>query len=277
MEEPENSLHPKAQRQLLSVLQEVSQKSQIVITTHSPVFIERTKFENNIIVSRTTKGNSIAKTFNESMLKQLRVDLGIRPSDTLLKGGGNCAIIVEGKTEEDGFPVFMEMLGLSEFKLGIAIINVEGSDRKKISNTCKLLKAYEIPCVVVLDNDAQKTADDLGREMKSSLDNLKKVYCLSKGTIEDYYPLEIVAEIINENFRPEKKLTEDDFDSSLHGKSRLDNFKKVMFENGCGEPLEFLKTNLGQFGTKKMKDRDMQLDDELKKIFLFVQDVANQQ
>jgi len=277
MEEPENSLHPKAQRQLLSVLQELSQKSQIIITTHSPIFIERTKFENNIIISRTMNGNSIAKTFNESMLTQLRTDLGIRPSDTLLKGGGNCAIIVEGKTEEEGFPVFMEMMDLSEFKLGIAIINAEGSDRVKINNICKLLKAYEIPCVVVLDNDAQQTAEDLVRESKNSLDNLKKVYCLSKGTIEDYYPLEIVAETINENLNPSKRLTKDDFDNSLHGRSKLDNFKRIMFENECGEPLEFLKRILGQFGTKKMRDRNMELDDELKQIFLFVKEIVSQQ
>ena len=112
MEEPENSLHPKAQRQLLAVLQEISQNSQIIVTTHSPVFLERSKFENNIILTRTIHGNTIAKTFNVDLLDHLRIDLGIRPSDALLKGGGNCAILVEGNTEEEGFPVFMEMLGL---------------------------------------------------------------------------------------------------------------------------------------------------------------------
>ena len=45
MEEPENSLHPKAQRQLLSVIQEISAKSQVIVTTHSPVFIDRSRFE----------------------------------------------------------------------------------------------------------------------------------------------------------------------------------------------------------------------------------------
>ena len=277
MEEPENSLHPKAQRQLLSVLQEVSQKSQIILTTHSPVFIERTKFENNIIISRTINGNSVAKTFNETMLQQLRIDLGIRPSDALLKGGGNCAVIVEGKTEEDGFPVFMEMISLSEFKLGIAIINVEGCDRVKISNTCNLLQAYEIPCVIVLDKDAQKTAEDLRREMKCSLKNLKNVFLLSKGVIEDYYPLEIVAEVINENFKPKRNLTKEDFDDNLHGKKRLENFRKVLHENGCGEPLEYLKTYLGLIGTRKMKDRGIKLDKELEEIFENVKEIVDSQ
>ena len=33
MEEPENSLHPKAQRQLLTVIQEMSRGTQVIVTT----------------------------------------------------------------------------------------------------------------------------------------------------------------------------------------------------------------------------------------------------
>ena len=128
MEEPENSLHPKAQRQLLSIIQDISRQSQVIITTHSPVFIDRSQYENNILLTRTTNGNTVAKIFNPEIIGDIRTDLGIKSSDALLKGGGNCAILVEGNTEEDGFPVFMEMMGLSEFQLGIAIINMQGSD-----------------------------------------------------------------------------------------------------------------------------------------------------
>jgi predicted ATP-dependent endonuclease of OLD family len=110
----------------------MSERSQVIVTTHSPVFIDRSNFENNILLSRTLKGNAIAKVFRTDDLSEIRTDLGIRASDALLKGGGNCAILVEGNTEEDGFPIFMEMLGLSEFKLGIAIINMGGSDLAKV-------------------------------------------------------------------------------------------------------------------------------------------------
>jgi hypothetical protein len=272
MEEPENSLHPKAQRQLLSVLQDLSSQSQILITTHSPVFVERSQFESNIIINRTLSGHSNAKTFNIDMLKELREDLGIRPSDTLLKGGGNCALIVEGNTEEDGFPVMMEIQKISEFKLGIAIINAEGSDYQKIKNIIKLLKAYEIPCVVVLDKDAQKSADDLKR---LSYDNLEKVFVLTKGTIEDYYPLEIVAQVINDTLSPEKPVTLKDFDASLSGEERLNNFKKVMHDHGCGTPLEYLKKNLGSIGTKILRDKGIELDKELIEIFDLVKKIAS--
>jgi len=276
MEEPENSLHPKAQRQLLAVLQEISQNSQIIVTTHSPVFLERSKFENNIILTRTIHGNTIAKTFNVDLLDQLRIDLGIRPSDALLKGGGNCAILVEGNTEEEGFPVFMEMLGLSEFQLGIAIINMRGSDTNKVNNIARLLLAYDIPCIVVLDNNAKKTEEDIKREAKASLPNLRKIYRLSKGNIEDYYPLEIVADVINKELNPTTPVSVNDFDTKKHGKERLDNFKRVMHEHGAGSSIGILKRSLGLVGTKLMKAKRIPLDDELALIFKDVKKIVDE-
>jgi putative ATP-dependent endonuclease of the OLD family len=277
MEEPENSLHPKAQRQLLAVIQDISHQSQVIVTTHSPIFLERSKFENNIILTRTVKGNTIAKTFNPELLSDLRADLGIRPSDALLKGGGNCALLVEGNTEEEGFPVFMEMHGLSEFQLGIAIINMRGSDKDKVRNTVRLLLAYDIPCIIVLDSDATKTEEDIGRESQHSLTNIKKIFRLSKGTIEDYYPLEIVAEVINQELSPATPVTTDDFDKSKHGDERLRDFRKVMHEHGAGSSIGYLKRFLGGIGTKMMREKGMPLDPEIQSIFNEVKKVVEEQ
>ncbi len=276
MEEPENSLHPKAQRQLLSVFQDISNESQVIVTTHSPVFLERSKFENNIILTRTMRGNTIAKTFNSSLLDELRIDLGIRPSDALLRGGGNCAILVEGNTEEDGFPIFMEMIGLSEFKLGISIINLRGSDKEKVSNTARLLLAYNIPCVIVLDRDAKQIAIDMERESKTELKNIRRIFCLKEGSIEDYYPLEIIAEVINRELKPREKVNVTDFDSSKHGSARLADFSKVMYEKGAGTAVGYLKRLIGSTGTKIMKEKGLAVPSEIKAIFEEVTKIATE-
>jgi putative ATP-dependent endonuclease of OLD family len=274
MEEPENSLHPKAQRQLLNVIQEISDSTQVIVTTHSPVFIDRSKFESNILLTRTLKGNTVAKIFNESALAEVRTDLGIRASDALLKGGGNCAILVEGNTEEDGFPIFMEMMGLSEFELGIAIINMGGSDLIKAKNIIQLLKGYDIPCVVVLDRDAQQTADDLNRMLGKELDNLKHVFCLSEGTIEDYYPPSIVAAVINQELSPETLVTEEELDKDWSGKDRLNGYKRIMFEHNAGDSLEYLKSALGRVGTRMLKESGETLHSEVAEIFEAVESIA---
>jgi len=277
MEEPENSLHPKAQRQLLAVLQDISQDSQVIVTTHSPVFLERSKFESNIILTRTVKGNTVAKTFNSDLLGELRKDLGIRPSDALLKGGGNCAILVEGNTEEDGFPVFMEMHGLSDFQLGIAIINMRGCDTEKVRNTARLLLAYDIPCIIVLDNNAEQTEQDINRERQASLTNVRKVFRLSKGNIEDYYPLDIVAQVINQELNPTTPVSADEFDENKHGYDRLQDFKKVMHAHNAGSSLGILKRSLGLIGTKIMRERSTPLDPDLIAIFDEVKKVVEEQ
>jgi len=277
MEEPENSLHPKAQRQLLSVIQQIAKKNQVIVTTHSPVFIDRSRFENNILLTRTVSGSTIAKTFDPTELAQIRTDLGIRASDALLKGGGNCAILVEGSTEEDGFPVFMEMLGMSEFQLGIAIVNLDGSDYQRVASTAKLLKAYDIPCIVVLDGDAAECARDVGRASKQGeLSNVRQVFCLKKGTIEDYYPLDIVAEVINRYLSPDEPVAAADFDGNKHGRARLDNFKAIMHEHGAGSSIEYLKRNIGGAGTLLLQERGAEVDPELVEIFFAVKKIANE-
>ena len=275
MEEPENSLHPKAQRQLLSVIQEISVKSQVIVTTHSPVFIDRSRFENNVLMTRTADGNTVAKTFDVSLLDQVRTDLGIRASDALLKGGGNCAILVEGSTEEDGFPTFMEMCEMSEFHLDIAIINMDGSYYQKARKIAQLLYAYDIPCIVVLDRNAEDAARDLDREAEASLPNIKKVFCLEKGNIEDYFPLEIVAEVINREFSPTEPVAVTDFDSTKSGQDRLNDFKRVMFEHGAGDSVRYLKRHLGGLGARLMKEQSITLDPELVEIFTTVKTIAD--
>ncbi len=276
MEEPENSLHPKAQRQLLSVIQEISENTQVIVTTHSPVFIDRSKFESNILLTRTLKGNTVAHIFDKDMLSSVRTDLGIKTSDALLKGGGNCALLVEGKTEEEGFPVFMEMFGISEFELGTSIINMGGSDSQKAQNIIRLLKSYEIPCIVVLDRDAQGTADDLKRMMSTELTNLKEVFCLKNGTIEDYYPHELIVELINNELSPTTPIDIDEVDKALSGKKNLEQYAKLMHGHGAGVPVEYLKRVLGGKGTRLMKERNMPLDPEIKIILDAVQVVAGE-
>lgn len=275
MEEPENSLHPKAQRQLLNVVQKISEASQVIVTTHSPVFIDRTKYENNILLTRLSDGRTIAKTFHPELLLELRDELGIRPSDALLKGGGNCALLVEGATEEDAFPVWMAMQNMSDFQLGIAVINMNGSDTDRVRRIVALLRSYEIPCVIVLDSDAKNTETDLRREMlNKNLPNIKEIICLSKGTIEDYFPLSIVAEVINREFAPEKRVEPSMFDSSKNGAERLKDFSRVMREVKAAHGLGYLKRALGNLGARLMQEESIPLDQEIIDILELVRQQA---
>ncbi|MGI9306499.1 MAG: ATP-dependent nuclease [Gammaproteobacteria bacterium] len=265
MEEPENSLHPKAQRQLLSVIQDISEKSQVLVTTHSAVFIDRTKYENNILFTRTKNGNTIAKVFDENSPYEVREELGIKASDALLKGGGNCALLVEGKTEEDGFPVFMEMAGINEFELGVGIINMNG--KNNAGRIIRLLNSYGIPCVLALDKDGEQVESDLSRVMgeNGEIPNLKKIFRLSKGTIEDYYPIEIIVDIINQHLKPSCLVSKDSFTGK--------RVNQVIHEHDVSA---YFKTALGLHGAKMMQKANMDVPKEIRDILNEVQKIASE-
>lgn len=274
LEEPENSLHPKAQRQLLSVLTQLAIKHQIMVTTHSPVFIERTQYESNVLITRKSNGQSDAKVFNGEMLDEMRIELGIRPSDALLKGGGNCALIVEGDTEEESMPDCFELCGESEFALGISIINAGGSDFEKIRRICALLKGYSIPAVVLLDADARETADDLNRAKLLSLTNLEEVFVLSKGTIEDYFSKSSIRFVLNSEFGADPAVTEQDIPDELCGDALLNQISRLLHERRCGKQLPFFKKTLGLKGIRHMREEGIDIHGEIKTVIAKVAEVA---
>ncbi|RBP52992.1 ATP-dependent nuclease [Arenicella xantha] len=275
MEEPENSLHPKAQRQLLSVIQEISENTQVIVTTHSPVFIDRSKYESNVLLSRTIQGNTVSRSFRADELSSVRDDLGIRASDALLKGGGNCALLVEGNTEEESFPTFLEMQGLSEFRLGIALINIGGSDNTKTSLIVDLLNSYDIPCVIVLDNDAQGTKSELEHRMAAGgLANIREIFVLSKGTIEDYFPPSIALEVFNSEFQPDPPLTDSDFDPNWSGDARISGYSALLWNRAKMGSKERIKQVLGAKGARLMQKNGDSLDPEIIAIIDKVNDVV---
>ena len=90
IEEPESHLHPSAIHQLKSVLADISIKHQVIMTTHCPLFVDRTSIKSNILVH-----NNKATPARE--VRQIREILGVRASDNLQHA--ELILVVEG--EED--------------------------------------------------------------------------------------------------------------------------------------------------------------------------------
>ena len=90
IEEPESHLHPHAIHQLKAVITEIARKHQVIMTTHCPLFVDRTSIKSNILVhnNRATPADNI---------KQIRDILGVRASDNLQHA--ELILVVEG--EED--------------------------------------------------------------------------------------------------------------------------------------------------------------------------------
>lgn len=90
LEEPESHLHPRAIRELKLVLEDVALQHQVVITTHNPLFANRTDVASNVIV----RNNRAVSARN---IRQVRDALGVRLEDNLTSAV--VVLLVEG--EED--------------------------------------------------------------------------------------------------------------------------------------------------------------------------------
>jgi energy-coupling factor transporter ATP-binding protein EcfA2 len=87
IEEPESHLHPGAIHELRQVIRQLSERHQVVVTSHNPLFIDRSSLRNNVIVLNNRARP--ARTIDE-----LRQALGVRASDNLRHA--ELVLIVEG-------------------------------------------------------------------------------------------------------------------------------------------------------------------------------------
>lgn len=87
IEEPESHLHPKAIHELRSVIEELSATNQIVLTSHSPLFVKVNNLKNTVIVQ-----DSRAKCAEH--VSEIREALGVRFSDNLQNA--SLVLLVEG-------------------------------------------------------------------------------------------------------------------------------------------------------------------------------------
>ena len=91
IEEPESHLHPKAMHALRKVIDELAEKHQVVITTHSPLFVDRMSIQSNVIVDNH-------KAVPAKSIEEIRSVLGVRASDNLRLA--ELVVVVEGDEDK---------------------------------------------------------------------------------------------------------------------------------------------------------------------------------
>ena len=146
IEEPESHLHPSAIHQLKAVLTEIARTHQVIMTTHCPLFVDRTSIKSNIVVYN----NKAAPAHN---VKQLRTVLGVRASDNLQHA--ELILLVEGEEDRSALRALLRHYSktlssaLSQGSLGIE--SLQGGSNLSY----KLSQVREALCVAhtFLDHD----------------------------------------------------------------------------------------------------------------------------
>jgi len=169
IEEPEVHLHPLAQRWLAREIHKMAEDGlQIVLTTHSPAFVNILDLEGLVLVRKSKKGSTILKQLTREEFVNFCVANGAHKSKTrpetivpfyasssteeILAGFfAKKIVLVEGQTEAFALPIYLGKVGMDVEKEGIAIIPVYG--KGNIAKWWRLFIPYGIPVYVIFDND----------------------------------------------------------------------------------------------------------------------------
>ena len=189
IDEPELSVHPRLQKKLMEIFLEYSTTRQIIISTHSPYFINWNAITNNANLIRVTKDNqnSVCFSISENTRKQFKGilkdinnphTLGLDANEVFFLDDG--IILVEGQEDV----VILDRISKElEIKIEGTFFGWGVGGAPKMEAFLHLFKdlGYQ-RVVVILDGDKSKEAEMLSEKFKE--DNYK-IITLVEDDIRD--------------------------------------------------------------------------------------------
>jgi predicted ATP-dependent endonuclease of OLD family len=164
IEEPENNLHPGLQRELCYSFRQLAERGyQIIITSHSPVFVGASPIEDLALIVRN---GGIAKSVQYPLLEPSKIaeELGVEPSDQIT--GYKACVFVEGSDDILFWKTVASKLKESghvsaDFEeKSIGFIPVGGSNLKCWIDL-RAMKRLNRRFGVVIDSDRKSQADNI--------------------------------------------------------------------------------------------------------------------
>lgn len=212
-EEPELYQHPPQARHLAGVMQQLSSSNaQVMISTHSPLFVSGKSFEQIRMVLKdcTTSAASIQQATFEGIAQIIADATGEKPT----KSGGmqakiesemlgpmnemffaNVRMLVEGIEDIAYISSYLTLMDRwQEFRsLGCHLVQVQG--KSHLIEAVAIAKHFVLPTFVVFDCDGDTPADDpakpaTGRRKKQETDN-KVIFTLMGNPTAELFPAEI--------------------------------------------------------------------------------------
>lgn len=193
IEEPEVYLHPSLQRKMIGTLLKISERNQIILTTHSPIIVSKID-KGNIHCVNKEKG---VTTLVEASVQNIIQELGVQISDILNK---QAVIFVEGKDDARLFSLLIDKIanykGLTRnfSEKYIDIIQTDGFNKMSFYANAQILHkdAVRTPYWVITDSDGELVEDRLRELMTkgkaNGLDlNESQFKILTEYAIESYF------------------------------------------------------------------------------------------
>ncbi|MBT5303674.1 MAG: AAA family ATPase [Candidatus Scalindua sp.] len=248
LDEPGLSLHPNAQTDLIRFFNQVSEKNQLIYTTHLPFLVDHHNLDKVKAVytesGLTQISNDLSKADKEKKsIQPVNAAIGISAAQSLLVG---CDIvIVEGVSDQFYLTMIKNhLVSKGKFKPAREMVFIPVGGAKGVKPVVSIIQGAQsdLP-FTLLDSDTT------GKQFQTSLkngfysDNKDKVIETDTFTdktgseIEDLIPLDLLVDCFDRVFRTEDGLSKNDIDGSKPIIPQLENFSE---ENRLG-----LKDRLG--------------------------------
>ena len=222
------TLHPLAQKDLAAFFDGLSEKNQIINTTHSPFIIDTSNIDRCRVVYIDKEGYTVtssdlrqgADALNEHSIYAVHAAMGLSVSDIMLQGCQN--IIVEGPSDQHYLNAIKSFL-IREKHIAPKqdLVFIPSGGVKGVPGIVSLLgaKAENLP-YVILDSDSSgcgaknKLQSGLYSSCKDRLLETGSICKVKDSEIEDCIPFELLVRGINRLFiAVEDEYFEDVYDS----------------------------------------------------------------
>lgn len=224
IEEPELHLHPEAEQEVFDIITDIADADgpQVLISTHSDVFVNQSEANNIIRVER--EGVTTLRRVKQGEIDQELADLGYSKSGLLQS---DAVVFVEGLSDKLILSQWAATLGLDIESEGISIVELEGEGNVETHgrSLVKLLHSFDIPYLFVVDSDeddAKTVVDEYKRTINREDDNVDEssiwwyttpdhFHAWQHSDIE-YFLLQApgaIADVVNESVERIRQIIED--------------------------------------------------------------------
>ena len=269
------TLHPLAQKDLAHFFEGLSEKNQIINTTHSPFIIDTSNIERCRVVYIDQDGYTVASSdlrqgadaLNAKSIYAVHAAMGLSVSDILLQG---CQpVIVEGPSDQYYFNAIKAFL-IREKKIAPKreLVFVPSGGVKGVSGVVSILggKTEELP-YVILDSDRsgadakKKLLSGLYKNQNERVLEVKDFLNMENCEVEDLIPYELQTKGVDRLFRNCDEEFEDQYLNKQPIVPQIEEFAKksnVELEKGW-------KVELAKVVKQRLKNKTV---DEIKETYV---------
>lgn len=204
IEEPENHLHPELIKKTLGYFQHITEEDdakQLFVATHSPFFVDSSYIGGIIALYWDVQETKAKQIGTREDLRAALFDIGARPSDIFF---ADLILIVEGESDKIVLQGWARTLGVPIEEIHAAVIPARGvgKTRYHLKLWCEVAGEIGLPRYIFVDKDGE---NEVAKVVSEGLVAQENAHVLERGSIEDYYNIDVLISSLQSLFGVEIK------------------------------------------------------------------------